>query len=307
MMPDVSPRAAPSALEPTASLTSVRVKRRKPPLAPSGKRGDLTDGAAAPVEPGAPVIVLPPPPVERALQQESLPFVETLLPEVMGAPEHAAPPAAAEPDPVAEFEMLELLLTDETDAPAASLDEPEPPPAVAEAAEPKPELRLVETPPPVATEPAEAAAPEPGAEPEPEASAGPDLLDYWDSLRGGRDFPALDELDRGHVGATWPNTLLLAVDAAELPRITRLGEGDGEIEYTATVIDWIMSRARSSAKRGEPMEEERRFPVSAGSARYRLLTLPLSSYGLACDHVLCQIARVPELGTVASLKRWLAW
>jgi len=137
-------------------------------------------------------------------------------------------------------------------------------------------------------------------------AADEDILDYWDSLRGGRDFPALDELDRTHVAATWPNTLLLAVDSADLPRITRLGASDGEIDYTATVVDWIMSRGKQSAKHAEPMEEERRFAVSTGGARYRLLLLPLSSYGLNCDHVLCQLSRLPELGAVASIKRWFA-
>lgn len=335
MMPDASSRAAPSTLEPAASLTSVRVKRRKPPVAPTGKRGDLTEGGAPAPEPaGEPVIALPPP-VDRALVQEILPFAEVMLPELAEAPEDVQPPAAesVEAAPADEPEPLDLLLAEALEAPAEAqampepepMHEYEPEPAPEPASEPepvlaleseperdaRPALRLIEAeaPPVLTAAPADAALPEPEGEAEPEAelSAEPDILDYWDSLRGGRDVPALDELDRAHVGATWPNTLLVAIDAADLPRITRLGAGDGEIEYTAAVIDWIMSRGRSSAKRGEPMEEERRFAVTDGNARYRLLLLPMSSYGLTSDHVLCQLVRVAELGTVASIKRWLAW
>jgi hypothetical protein len=72
------------------------------------------------------------------------------------------------------------------------------------------------------------------------------------------------------------------------------------------VTDWILSRGRQAAKRGQPMEEEQRFPISTGSARYRLLLLPFSSYGLKSDHVLCHVSRAEELSPVASFKRWLA-
>jgi hypothetical protein len=176
---------------------------------------------------------------------------------------------------------------------------PEPPP------EPRPMLTLVDAPPAEPAEPASEATAEPSAAAAPAEGGEPDILDYWDSLRGGRDFPALDELDRAHVAASWPDTVLVAVGPSELPRITRLGESSGEIEYTATVIDWIMSRGRNSVKRGEAMEEEHRFPISTGSARYRLLLLPLSSYGLTCDHVLCQLTRAQERSAVSGWKRWL--
>jgi hypothetical protein len=313
MMQDTSPRAAPSTLEPTASLTSVRVKRRKLPVAPTGKRGDLTQGGAPAPELGLEPVIALPPPVERALVQEILPFAEVMLPELMDEPAADMAPAAPileatpEEEPAEELEPLDLLLAEALEAPAEAeaTPEPEPEPASEPEHEARPALHLVETEasPPLSVGPADAALPEA----EPELSAEPDILDYWDSLRGGRDVPPLDELDRAHVGATWPNTLLVAIDAADLPRITRLGADDGEIDYTVAVIDWIMSRGRTSAKRAEPMEEERRFAVADGTARYRLLLLPMSSYGLASDHVLCQLSHIPEIGTVASIKRWLAW
>jgi hypothetical protein len=403
----MTPDASQSGLEPAASLTSVRIKRRKPPLARGSKRGDLTaeSGTGSPAAP-EPVIALPPPASEAAFKEieriidrirppaapelphlfeglpepaaapappESPPVIEAtaepappeMLPEILDlfdlspaapAPEPEMPeaspvvellssamqqhepepepepdreessshielmapapaePSAAEPandiEPPAtirEGEALELMApfdeADEAEALEDPLDDPEP--EFAPVAAPEPRLRpvLVETPPePPAEAPSPAAL---DAEPPPESREA-DLLDYWDSLRGGRDFPSLDELDRSLVAATWPNTVLLAVDAADMPRITRLGESDGEIEYTATVIDWIMSRGRNAAKRAQPIEEEKRFPISNGSARYRLLLLPFSSYGLKCDHVLGQLTHVAELGAVASFKRWLA-
>lgn len=143
-----------------------------------------------------------------------------------------------------------------------------------------------------------------------EASANPAdvIIDYWDGLRGGRDFPSIDQLDRALIADSWPNSVLLSFPAAQpdMPRISRLGEPNGEVEYNAMVTEWILSRGRHSAKRGRPMEEEQRFPVASGSARYRLLLLPFSSNGIASDHVLCHVSRTEELSTVASFKRWLA-
>jgi hypothetical protein len=400
----MTPDASPPGLEPAASLTSVRIKRRKPSLARSGKRGDLTaeSGSAAAPEP---VIALPPPAPEAASKEieriidrmrppatpqlpqlfenlpppaatpalpESPPVVEAteapaapeildlfdLMPSAAPAPEPPEPrtpepqtpeippvlellpaamqqhlepapepeespsfvelkapapaePAASEPandlEPPTAFHdretVEEMAPFDEAEVLDDLLDEPEPEFEPVAEPEPRPRPVLVEVPP---VSPAEAPVPV-AAEDEPAPESGKaDILDYWDSLRGGRDFPSLDELDRSLVAATWPNSLLLAVEATDLPRITRLGESDGEIEYTATVIDWIMSRSRSAAKRAGPIEEEKRFPVSNGSARYRLLLLPFSSYGLKCDHVLGQLSRVAELGAVASFKRWLA-
>ncbi len=394
----MTPDAAPSGLEPAASLTSVRIKRRKPPLTRGAKRGDLTAESGSPAAP-EPVIALPPPASEAAFKEieriiDGLrPAATPELPHLFeGLPPPAAKPALPEGPPIIEAtaepappEILDLFELMPTPAPVPEPEMPEIPPVVEllppptqRDLEPEPEPERAESAPFIelmAPAPAEPSAPEPAndveppatlrdgealelmapfddaemlgdplddpepefapvAEPEPrlvpirveappespEEAPAPaardaepppesgeaDILDYWDSLRGGRDFPALDELDRNLVAATWPNTVLLAVEANDLPRITRLGESDGEIEYTATVIDWIMARGRNAAKRGEPIEEEKRFPISTGNARYRLLLLPFSSYGLKCDHVLGQLSRVAELGAVASFKRWLA-
>lgn len=75
------------------------------------------------------------------------------------------------------------------------------------------------------------------------------------------------------------------------------------------VTDWILTRGRNSAKRGQPMEEEQRFPVSGGGrARYRLLMLPFSGENGSpkSEHVLCHITRAQDRSAVDSFKRWLA-
>jgi hypothetical protein len=135
-----------------------------------------------------------------------------------------------------------------------------------------------------------------------------DLIDYWDELRNGRAVPSLDEVDRALVAGCWSNSLILAFGETEpmLPRITRLGQTDGEIEFAPMVIDWMMSRGRQCARRGSPMEEEQRFPLTKGSARYKLLLLPLSSFGINSDCVLCLVTRAQELSVTAAFKRWLA-
>jgi hypothetical protein len=262
MSPDAATRPG---LEPTASLTSVRVKRRRLAPATAGKRGDLTAEAEPEVIMTPEVIFAPPPAREPEL---------ALQPELLLLPPAPEPPPASEP-------MLAELL------PAMEI-EPAPQP------EPEPE-------PEAAAETEVEANAETEAEPEVD---GLDILDYWDSLRGARNVPALDALDHAHVAAIWPNTLLLAVEPSELPRITRLGENNGEIEYTGMVIDWIMTRGRQSARHAEPMEEEQRFAISSGSARYRLLLLPMGSDGPGCSHVLCQLVRLEERGAVASFRRW---
>jgi hypothetical protein len=148
-------------------------------------------------------------------------------------------------------------------------------------------------------------APEPHAAP----SGADALIDYWDELAGDRLFPALDQLDRERIAEYWPNTVLLTFGAGDMPRMTRLGEPDGEIEYNLMVTDWILSRGRQAAERAEALEEEQRFPVGRARARYRLVLLPCSNDGGRVDHMLCHVSRLaeqPKLSAVASFKRWLA-
>jgi hypothetical protein len=231
---------------------------------------------AEPVE-AAPAVIALPPPADEAFEPQHLDA--TPEPRYLDAiPEPTALAAEDEPEPPAEPAFARLA-----DAPFVAPTEP-----VAE-------MPVVE----------DHAAPEPPAPP-----SGTDaLIDYWDELAGDRLFPAFAELDRERMAETWPNTVLLTFGADDMPRMTRLGEPDGEVEYNLMVTDWILSRGRQAAERAEALEEEQRFPVGRGRARYRLVLLPCSSEGSRVDHMLCHVSRLaeqPKLSAVASFKRWLA-
>ncbi len=299
MTPDaLPPQTEPPGPEtPPASLTMVRVKRRRSTIEPSGKRGDLTQQLMAAASNPAPTVARNPVPVAETTAAPAI----ALTPPAEPAPESPPPAEPAEAAPL--------------DLDTVPLEMPPMPRLVVEADERQAEVPAPVAAPRLVVDTAQDIEPAPEPEPEPvRYGPGPrsadDIIDYWDSLRGARDFPALDDLDRNLIADCWPNSVLLAFAQAQgeapTPRITRLGEPNGEIEYTAMVTDWILSRGRYVAKRGDPMEEEQRFPVSTGSARYRLLLLPFSSYGLQSDHVLCHLSRTQELSPAAAFKRWLA-
>lgn len=299
MTPDAlpPPTEPPGPETPPASLTMVRVKRRRTTIEPSGKRGDLTQQLMAAAQTPAPATAHAPPP---AAETPAAPAAARTLP-IQPVPQIEQPEEPAEAAP------LELD--------AAPPEMPPMPRLVVEADEREAEVPAPPAAPRLVVDTTPEAEPMPEPAPEPiQFGPGPrsadDIIDYWDSLRGARDFPGLDDLDRNLIADCWPNSVLLAFAQAQgeapTPRITRLGEPNGEIEYTAMVTDWILSRGRYVAKRGDPMEEEQRFPVSTGSARYRLLLLPFSSYGLQSDHVLCHLSRTQELSPAAAFKRWLA-
>jgi hypothetical protein len=185
-----------------------------------------------------------------------------------------------------------------------------------EAVPPAPALRLVADTPAAAPVPAKPkAGPAPTA-PAESASAGPkspansvdEIIDYWDGLRGDKPFPRLDQIDRTQIGRTWPNCLLVGFGPVDTttPQITRLGKENGDVEYGEMVIHWILSRGRVAARRSEPIEEEKRFPVTGGQARYQLLLLPLGTREGKSEHVLCHLSRIPEVNRGNALKRWFA-
>lgn len=303
---------------PAASLTLVRVQRRRAALQPSRKAGDLTQQLMDGKAPAAPAPAPPTPTPIASVPAAPAPTLPPLAPE----PVLLAPPAEdtdaaialpgpsgsfaptpdetapADPEPIAaaaEYEPTTLAPAEESEPPV---------PAFAPIAEPQP-MPLVE---PALEMPAVAAHHEvPERDPAPTGADA--LIDYWDELAGDRLFPALAELDRERIAEHWPNTVLLTFAAGDMPRMTRLGEPDGEVEYNLMVTDWILSRGRQAAERAEALEEEQRFPVGRGRARYRLVLLPCSNEGARVDHMLCHVSRLaeqPKLGAVASFKRWLA-
>jgi hypothetical protein len=255
----------------------------KPPVAPP--EAPVSRPIAAPESEWPPMMATKPaePPVA-----EQAPIEPPLLlshgpaePEPANEPKLNIPMMAAGPKAI--IDLLSMV--------PAPGDEPAAPPA----------------PPPVAVEPPVVAAETAPADGAASDVQGPDILEYWDSLRGMQDLPVLKDLDRGRVASTWANTVLLAFNAVEAARITRVGDNNGDVEYTGMVTDWILTRGRAAAKRGQPMEEEQRFRVTDGWARYRLLMLPFVSESgdLSSEHVLCHVTRTQDRSAVDSFKRWL--
>jgi hypothetical protein len=337
MKPDEPPSAGqPTPDTPPASLTVVRVGRRKGATPASGKAGDLTQrlGANAPddasaaihgVAAPAPAAAAPLPPTPEPPRAVAPPQAPPAPLRAVASPPPPKPLRAVEPPrPVAKEPPAHLLGEDEIRQlldPPERRAAPKPPPALA----PEPPLMVEpderEAIPPAPTAPelrlvVEAPAPEPmpdaPAERPPVAAATPSsidqIIDYWDGLRGGKPVPPLTALDRAHVGRSWPNCMLVAYGATDtaMPKLTRIGEENGEIEYLEMVIHWILSRGQLAARRGEPMEEEKRFPVTGGNARYQLLLLPLANSDGKSEHVLCHLSRVKEVAKGGAFKRWLA-
>ncbi len=302
---------------PTASLTDVKVGRRRK-VESTRKRGDLTAAVDAEIL-GAVEAASEPEP------RELVPHIELFHQLQLAGP--AKPPREEDPidhDPLPESIEPAIELADEfaeletEDAPQLALPAPAPMPPVP-AAPPSlyvvpsdDELEVVEPeiaePPPVAEPRRVEPLREYAATPEARPRSDDEIIDYWDSLRGEQVMPLLSDLDRDWIGRCWPNSLILAVGEAEVtsPRITRLGEAREDVEFTPMVIEWILARGRHSARRGMPVEEEQRFPVSRGSARYRLILLPLGNGTGRSNHVLCRICPTQDISAAAAFKRWLA-
>ncbi|HWG78331.1 MAG TPA: hypothetical protein VN681_01070 [Stellaceae bacterium] len=346
MKPDepTPPPGQPTPDIPPASLSAVRIGRRKTAPPASGKAGDLTQqlGSDAPADaqsgarpapavgsppPSAPAAPPPTPNPEPEPPRASVPALAPKPPRPAAPGASAEPPLAVAPPSansarlLGEDEIRQLLDPPERRAAAEQppIPAPAPPPVV------EPTLSTAREPPPLMVEPderdaippapelrlvAETPASSAKAEAPPERSSASlpttidQIIDYWDSLRGSQPVPALDALDRGLVRRSWPNCMLVAYGGA--PKLTRIGEENGEIEYLEMVIHWILSRGQVAASRGEPMEEEKRFPVSDGNARYQLLLLPLANAEGKSDHVLCHLLRVKEAAKPKGFKRWLA-
>lgn len=135
--------------------------------------------------------------------------------------------------------------------------------------------------------------PPPAARPLEVPARAEEIMLYWERLRRGRPFPPLSDVDRGMVGASWPDSLIVAFEGGDmgLPRISRLGATDGAIEYTPMVTDWILTRARHAARRSTKLDEVQSFPIEGDTPRYRLLLMPLGASNGASDCVLCHLCR----------------
>jgi len=294
-LPAAAPRAAPAPELP--ALAAVAREPAPPSVTPraidraartSIKRGDLThllkrpSGAAPP----APSTVAP-----AALAPANV-APANVAPAV--APVAAPPPAAA--PRAAPVPALPVL--------AAVAPEPAAPPVVRRAVAlpepylvPNPELKptyIVNASavlPPLPAPPPPAAASTSAPLSYDDVRSVDELIDYWDSLRGGRELPLFSRLDRTRIAISWPNTLMVGFDADQMPQLTRLSRLTGDVAVTSMVTEWILSCARRVARLGKAMETDRDFTSEPAMRHYQLLLLPFAGTSGASDYILCNLRR----------------
>lgn len=118
-----------------------------------------------------------------------------------------------------------------------------------------------------------------------------EIMAYWNKLRGGRPYPALDEIDRDFVGNGWQDSMIVDfIGNPAMPRIARLGRASEGVGYLPLMTDWILSRGRQAARRGVALDEVQRFEGDGETQSYRLLLLPLGTANGASDCVLCHLS-----------------
>jgi hypothetical protein len=132
-----------------------------------------------------------------------------------------------------------------------------------------------------------------------------DIQGYWARLRGGRRWPAWDDMDAGMVAQVWPNSFLLTCEAggaggrgapvvAHARRVGCDPPAPGSVDdlpITHAVVDWIRIVGAEVAASGLPARVTDRFETGRGSISLRLHALPLSDDQTRVDRVLCHVAR----------------
>jgi hypothetical protein len=132
-----------------------------------------------------------------------------------------------------------------------------------------------------------------------------DIQGYWARLRGGRRWPAWNDLDAGMVAQVWPNSFLLLCEAggaggrgapvvAQARRIGSDPPAPGsadDLPITHAVVEWIRSVGAEVAASGLPARETDRFETGRGGMSLQLHALPLSDDQARVDRVLCHVAR----------------
>ena len=130
-----------------------------------------------------------------------------------------------------------------------------------------------------------------------------DLAEYWSRLRKGRRWPARSDIDPKEVSLQWPNTMLMRVDpGSDLWRPESLftdvmrggggGFGNGEIEFTPMVMNWILSVAKRAERGGGAAEDTDSFPTDRGNKRYKAIAAPLSDDDTTVNYILCHVEPV---------------
>ena len=133
------------------------------------------------------------------------------------------------------------------------------------------------------------------------APRGGEITTYWTRLRGSRPYPEVSDLDPKRIAADWPNSILfrcragsgaLMPDMSFLPRKhsdTGPSTGDGKIQLSPLMLQWLVSLAEDAARNKRPVEDVESFPSARRSIGYRAIALPLSDDCSEIDHVLCHV------------------
>ncbi len=178
--------------------------------------------------------------------------------------------------------------------------QPKEPPVKAPAtirAMPSPPAPVVEQAPAVVVPPPPPAAP---TQAKPPATTD-EMIAFWNRLRQGRRYPVLSDIDANFQIDGWPASILFECasrdskrtgHAGDVLRMSRLGNGTGNIAYTPMMMEWMLSLAREVVETGKAIEDRDNFPASGAVARYRLVLLPLGEERNGVGHVLGALERI---------------
>jgi len=114
------------------------------------------------------------------------------------------------------------------------------------------------------------------------------MLRYWTKVAAGRRFPRLDEIDPWTVGDDWSNCLVIAVQSpVRLSHVTMMGKNLAVAPCQKdTLASVLLSNLASVLSARRCLIIEGGATLRGVPTLYRGALLPLSSDGVAIDHVL---------------------
>ena len=126
------------------------------------------------------------------------------------------------------------------------------------------------------------------------------IAEYWSRLRKARRWPARSDIDPKEVALQWPNTMLMKVGTgndlwrfeslfADVMRGGGSGFGNGEIEFTPMIMDWILNLGRRAESDGTAIEDSDSFPTDRGNKHYKAIAVPLGDDDTTVNYVLCHV------------------
>ena len=113
------------------------------------------------------------------------------------------------------------------------------------------------------------------------------LLAYWQERRGGREFPALGDIDAEAIGDMWPSCFVLdTISNREFPYFRYLGSDlfkysgiflSGETDWALTLLDKAVGNFREALETRVPiLIEDELIRYDGSRLLFRSVLLPLS-------------------------------